>query len=155
MQQLEARPEDHDSVRAWVDEFSGHVAACEFDMAARQFAADVISFSSFKDVVVGLDQFVEEQWRRVWPTMTGFRFEAESMRSLVSPDRLMATAIVTWTSTGYAEDGTPFDRPGRCTAVLTRESVGAPWRGVHGHFSLRRGVPQQSFGPALRRSGAG
>jgi ketosteroid isomerase-like protein len=146
MEKVGGTAEDHESLRAWVDEFSGHVEACEFDDAAKQFDDDVVSFSSFKDVVVGIDQFVDEQWRRVWPSMTDFRFESEAMRTLVSPDRLMATVIVTWSSIGYNEDGTPFDRPGRCTVVLRREAVGAPWYGVHGHFSLKRGVPQQSFG---------
>ena len=143
---LEATAEDHASLKAWVDEFSGHVAALEFDDAAKQFEPDVVSFSSFRDVVVGIDDFVEEQWKNVWPTMTGFRLETEAMRTMVSPDRLVAMVMVTWESTGYAEDGTPFDRPGRCTVGLARESVDAPWRGVHGHFSLKRGVPQQSFG---------
>lgn len=146
MDELQAGADDHAALRAWVDEFSGHVEACRFDEAAVLFDPDVVSFSSFKDVVVGIDQFVDEQWRQVWPTMTGFRLETEAMRPLVSPDRLMATVIVTWASTGYAEDGTPFDRPGRCTIVLRRDGLDAPWRGVHGHFSLRRGVPQQSFG---------
>jgi ketosteroid isomerase-like protein len=146
MTSFDTRAEDHASIRAWVEEFSGHVEACEFDEAAKQFDPDVVSFSSFKDVVVGIDQFVDEQWRRVWPSMTGFRLETESMRTQTSPDRLLAIVMVTWSSTGYHEDGTPFDRPGRCTIVLGRDEVGAPWRGVHGHFSLKRGVPQQSFG---------
>jgi hypothetical protein len=60
----------------------------------------------------------------------------------------MGVAMATWASTGYHEDGSTFDRPGRCTIVLRRNSVDAPWYGVHGHFSLKRGVPQQSFGPA-------
>jgi len=31
--------------------------------------------------------------------------------------------------------------------VLVRDSFAGLWRGVQGHFSLMRGVPQQSFGP--------
>jgi ketosteroid isomerase-like protein len=143
---FDARAEDHDSLRAWVDEFSAHVEACEFDDASKQFEPDVVSFSSFRDVVVGIEDFVEEQWRKVWPSMTDFHLESDAMRAMVSPDRLMALVMVTWTSTGYHEDGTTFDRPGRCTVGLAREAVDSPWRGVHGHFSLKRGVPQQSFG---------
>ena len=148
---LDAPADDRDSLRAWVDEFSGHVAACEFDDAAKQYHRNVLSFSSFEDIVVGIDQFVDAQWRRVWPSMTDFRLETESMRTMVSPDRLMGVAMATWTSTGYHEDGSTFDRPGRCTIVLRRDSIDAPWYGVHGHFSLKRGVPQQSFGPAAAR----
>ena len=144
---FDATTEDLASITAWVDTFSDHVAALEFDDAAKQFDAEVVSFSSFRDVVVGIDQFVNDQWRHVWPSMTDFHFETDSMRAHVAPDRLMAVAMVTWTSTGYQQDGTPFDRPGRCTVVLARDSTSGPWRGIDGHFSLMRGVPQRSFGP--------
>jgi ketosteroid isomerase-like protein len=150
MTAFDATAADLDSVREWVDTFSAHVAAVEFEPAAQQFDPEVVSFSSHRDVVTGIEEFVNEQWRRVWPSMTDFRLETESLGVRASPDRLMAVAMVTWTSTGYAADGTPFDRPGRCTVVLGRESIDAPWRGIHGHFSLKRGVPQQSFGPGGR-----
>ena len=65
---------------------------------------------------------------------------------------VMAVAIVPWTSTGIAEDGTRFPRPGRATIVLERSQPGAPWVGVHTHFSLARGVPSSTFGrrPPIR-----
>lgn len=131
---------------SWVDEFGGHVHRCEFEHAARQFDDGIVSFSSRRDVVVGLTELVEDQWRHVWPSISGFRFESEAMRTFVSPERRQAIVAVTWTSTGYHEDGAAFDRPGRATIVLARETVAAPWRGIHTHFSLHRGVPQQSFG---------
>ena len=134
-------------MKAFVDTFSDHVAALEFDDAAEQFDDSVVSFSSFRDLVVGKQQFVNEQWRHVWPSMTDFHFETAAMRVHTSPDRLMAVAMVTWASTGYHQDGTAFDRPGRCTIALARDAVAEPWRGIDGHFSLMRGVPQQSFGP--------
>jgi hypothetical protein len=64
----------------------------------------------------------------------------------VSPDRLLAIAVVGWASTGIAADGTRFPRPGRATVVVRRTSVDEPWLGVHTHFSLGRGVPQSSHG---------
>lgn len=140
------RPEDQRSLREWVDRFSGYVANLEFASAAAMMDPEVVSFSTFRDVVTGIDQFVEDQWRKVWPTIDGFRFESENMRFTVSPDRRMAAVAVTWTSTGFTEEQEPFDRPGRCTFVLARDSVRGDWYGVQGHFSLYRGVPQQSFG---------
>ena len=68
------------------------------------------------------------QWRNVWPTMTDFVLLTDKLRARVSPDRLMAAVMVTWTSTGYDSDGTPFDRPGRCSFVLVRDSLDGPWR---------------------------
>ena len=139
---------DEQSLTEWVDRFSGHVANLRYDGAAAMMDPEVNSFSTWQDVVVGVEHFVNAQWRNVWPTMTDFVLVTDKMRSRVSPDRLMAAAMVTWTSTGYSSDGTPFDRPGRCSFVLARDSLDGPWRGVQGHFSLMRGVPQQSFGPA-------
>lgn len=137
---------DEVSLKDWVDRFSGHVANLRYDDAAAMMAPDVNSFSTWTDVVVGVEHFVNSQWRNVWPTMTDFVLLTDKMRCRTSPDRLMASVMVTWTSTGYAEDGKPFDRPGRCSFVLARDSLDGPWRGVQGHFSLMRGVPQQSFG---------
>jgi len=137
---------DQRSLKEWVDEFSEHVANLRYDEAAAMMSPDVNSFSTWTDVVVGIDHFVNSQWRNVWPTMTGFRLHTAKMRCRVSPDRLMASVMMTWTSTGYTEAGDTFDRPGRCSFVVMRDDVTSAWRGVQGHFSLMRGVPQQSFG---------
>ena len=63
---------------------------------------------------------------------------------------LQAVLVAPWTSTGIAEDGSRFDRPGRATIVVRRTATDAAWFGVHTHFSLARGVPQQSFGSTAR-----
>ena len=138
--------EDGRSLKEWVDRFSGHVANLRYDDAAAMMDPEVNSFSTWTDIVVGVEHFVNSQWRNVWPTMTDFVLVTDKMRSRMSTDRLMAAVMVTWTSTGYGQDGEPFDRPGRCSFVLVRDSLDGPWRGVQGHFSLMRGVPQQSFG---------
>ena len=54
----------------------------------------------------------------------------------------MAVAVAPWTSTGYHEDGSRYDRPGRATMIFHREGV--RWICVHSHMSLNRGVPQAS-----------
>ncbi len=147
-----ATAEDVASLRAWVDRFSGHVANLRYEEAAAMMDPEVNSFSTWTDIVVGVNHFVNSQWRNVWPTMTGFRLLTEAMRCRVSGDRLMAAVMVTWESTGYTQEGEPFNRPGRCSFVLTRDTTADSWRGVQGHFSLMRGVPQQSFGPPDGRS---
>ena len=123
---------DEQSLKEWVDRFSGHVADLRYDDAAAMMDPEVNSFSTWTDVVVGVEHFVNAQWRNVWPTMTDFVLLTDKMRSRVSPDRLMAAVMVTWTSTGYAEDGTPFDRPGRCSFVLVRDSDRRPVAGRPG-----------------------
>ena len=79
--------------------------------------------------------------------MTDFRFNGDALQCLVSPDRIMACAAVTFSSTGFDQAGEPFDRPGRATIALNQAGPDAPWRATHIHFSLNMGVPQESFSP--------
>lgn len=141
-----AAPADLESLTDWLAGWGAEVARVDQDTARSRFAADVIGFGTYADVVVGLDRLVEGQWRNVWGTIRDFTFDTAGAHVLVSPDRLQAVIVAPWTSTGIAEDGTPFERPGRATIVVRRAAVGEPWIGQHTHFSLGRGVPQQSFG---------
>jgi ketosteroid isomerase-like protein len=143
---FEATGQQREELVAWVSTFGDLVQARRFDDARPMFDESVVSFSSLRDVVIGLDVLVDQQWRHVWPTIEDFRFELDSLQALVSPDGALAAVAVTWASTGFAEDGTPFPRPGRTSLVLARPDGADEWRCVHAHFSLYRGIPQQSFG---------
>jgi ketosteroid isomerase-like protein len=144
---------DHASVADWLARWGRLVAAVDFAGARALFDPAVVAFGTHMDVVEGLERLEADQWRSVWPTIADFRFDLASLSCRFSPDRLMALAVVTWGSTGFAADGTPFDRPGRATVGLERQAPGAPWRGIHTHLSLNRGVPQRSF--EKRRVGKG
>jgi ketosteroid isomerase-like protein len=137
---------DIDTIAGWFQRWGPLVASVDFVPARDLFDPQVVGFGTFQDHVRGVAGLETDQWRRVWPTIEEFRFATETMVAEVSPDRLMAYAAILWTSTGLAEDGTRFDRPGRCTVVLRRAAPGAPWLGIHTHFSLARGVPQRSHG---------
>lgn len=137
---------DRQTVKNWVDGWSAEVAAVDLSAGRRRFADDVVAFGTFADVVVGLDALFRDQWSQVWPKIEDFEFLTDDMVTLVSADRLMAVAVVGWNSTGIAEDGSRYPRPGRATIVLARDDVDREWRGTHTHFSLGRGVPQASFG---------
>jgi ketosteroid isomerase-like protein len=143
-----ATPDDRAAIKEWFDVWGAHVAAKEFEPAAdKLFAADAMGFGTWMDFVEGLDNLVAKQWKSVWPTISGFHHRTEdALQVTVSPDRLMAVGLVLWTSTGFAEDGSEFERPGRTTAVFNRASIDDEWRCVHTHVSLARGVPQQSHG---------
>lgn len=138
--------DDRRSVVAFFDRWGAHVAALEFAPARAMFAPDMVAFGTFADFVVGIDAVERDQWRQVWPMIANFRFATEHTHVDVSPDRLMATAAVPWTSTGFDGDGKPFERNGRSTVTLRRTGLDAPWRGVHTHFSLNRGTPGRSHG---------
>ncbi len=141
---------DNQSVKAWVDDWGAEVAAVDLAAARLRFATDVSAFGTHADVVIGRDNLETEQWSQIWPAIEDFRFVSDEMQILMSPDRLQAIAVVGWTSIGIARDGHRFDRPGRATVVLTRDSIDKPWLGIHTHFSLGRDVPQSTHGARPR-----
>lgn len=143
---------DIDTIADWIQRWGPLVASVDFVPARELFDPAVVGFGTFQDHVHGVAGLEANQWRRVWPTIEDFRFNTDTMVAEVSPDRLMAYAAILWTSTGLAEGGARFDRPGRCTVVLRRVTVDAPWLGIHTHFSLARGVPQLSHGQRKPRS---
>ena len=117
----------------------------DVDYAAARplFHPGILAFGTHRDIIEGLASWQTTQWDNVWPRTSDFRFDTDAARVLVSSDNTMATVIVTWTSTGYRQDGTTFDRPGRATLVFAKH--GDTWLCMHSHMSLNRGVPQQSF----------
>lgn len=137
---------DLDSVREWVDGWGAEVAAVDLAAGRQRFDAGLVAFGTYAYTVTGLGAVHDQQWSQVWPTIEDFRFVTDELVVQISPDRLQAVAIVPWASTGIAEDGSRFDRPGRATVVLVRDSADAAWRGTHTHFSLARGVPERSYG---------
>ena len=128
---------------AWLERFAGFVREVDYASARPLFHADVLAFGTHNDVISGLAAWVATQWDNVWPRTTDFRFTMAQVQVLAAPGGGMATVIAPWTSTGYAEDGAAFARPGRATMVFARGAEG--WLCVHSHMSLNRGVPQASF----------
>lgn len=146
MSAAQAESDDRESLAAWLDGFSAEIQGLDYGRARDRFDPNVTTFSTHKDIVSNLDEFEHDQWRHVWHTSTGFHWDTAHMRFGTSPDRLMAWVAVPCASTGYHQDGTAFDRPARGSLVLARDSVDAPWRGVHVHVSLKHGVPPKSYG---------
>jgi ketosteroid isomerase-like protein len=125
-----------DSVRAWVAAWGAEVASVDMATARRRFDPEVVAFGTFAGVVHGIDALEDEQWRNIWPTIDGFAFRLDELVVLASADGCQAVAVVPWDSEGRGPDGCVYDRPGRATVVLRRQSTDAPWFGVHTHFSL-------------------
>jgi ketosteroid isomerase-like protein len=128
----------------WLNGFSAHVRAVDYASARPLFHREILAFGTHQDVLPSLEAWVNTQWDNVWPRTDDFRFAIPQVRVLVSDDKSMVVVIAPWTSTGFHQDGSPFDRPGRATIVFHRSGEG--WLGVHSHLSLNRGVPQASHG---------
>ena len=137
---------EHNSIKLWFLEWEKFVQNKKYSSALQLFENDVVSFGTWMDVVEGLDQLKINQWENIWPTISRFKFLTETLFIQLSPDKLFANSILTWTSLGYHQDGITFDRSGRATVTLKRSNLNSKWKGIHTHFSSNRGVPQQSFG---------
>ena len=133
------------SVKEWLERFAACVRAVDYAAARPFWHPGIVIFGTYQELVRGLPAWVETQWANVWPRTEGFAFLLDETVVLASPRAAMAVAIAPWTSVGFHQDGTRFDRPGRSTLVLQCQADGR-WLGVHSHMSLARGVPQESFG---------
>src|ERR1700753_4228690 len=106
---------------AWLETFAGYVREVDYASARPLFHPDVLAFGTHRDVIPGLKAWQDTQWDNVWPKTSDFRFDTSGARILVSADTTMATVVVPWTSTGYHQDGSRFDRPGRASMVFNRD----------------------------------
>ena len=137
---------DHISIRLWFQIWEKQVQNSDFETAKNLFANNVISFGTWMNVVEGLNKLYSNQWKNIWPTISDFKFLTNTLYIQISPDRLLANSILVWNSTGYKKNGNSFKRNGRASVVLKRSNLDNSWKGIHTHFSLNRGIPQESFG---------
>lgn len=138
----EADPATTAFFHEWLERFSGFVREVDYASAKPLFHPGVLAFGTHRDVIPGIERWVETQWDSVWPKTTDFRFDLAQTHVLIAADGSMATVIAPWTSTGYHEDARRFDRPGRATMVF--QKLDGQWLCTHSHMSLNRGVPQAS-----------
>lgn len=145
MVSMEIKGADYTLIKAWFDMWGKFVANIDFESARSMFDENVIGFGTWMNTVEGRENLLEKQWKKIWPTISDFHFLTDTLQVQVSPDRLFAIAILVWRSTGFHENGEPYDRPGRATVSLRRNSIDSPWKGTHTHLSLYRDIPQKSY----------
>ncbi len=131
-----------EELREWYRQWGVCVAAVDFESAKPLFSDKVTGFGTYAEFVHGLDALYGEQWSKIWPKISDFRFNVEHLVGEVHGDA--AWAAVPWSSTGYHENGEPFDRPGRATATYIKKD--GKWLGTHTHFSLKPGTPPHTYG---------
>lgn len=145
----EAPPAIRAGVLDWLDRFAACVREVDYRAAYPFWHPRILAFGTVQAVVEGIAPFRDRQWESVWPKTSDFRFRLDAARVLASPDGGLAVAVAPFDSTGYAEGGARFDRPGRTTLVLVPKPGGGDgerWLAVHSHMSLARGVPPDSHG---------
>ena len=138
--------EDVALIRRWFQKLQLCIQAVDFVGSRPLFADDIVTFGTFAAFTVGREATEQEQWRHVWSHIDQFRWHLDDLRTLISGDRLTGVGMAVFESTGYTESGKAFDRPGRATVALWRQSVGEEWVAQHTHVSLFPGTPSRSFG---------
>jgi ketosteroid isomerase-like protein len=139
-------PEDLAAVRTWFEALANHCRGVDYEGARPIFADDLIAFGTFADFMHGRELTEQKQWRNVWGTIRNFRFTLDTVKAIVSADRLTAIGMGVWNSDGFYPNGDRFDRGGRATVGLGRQKIGDPIVATHTHLSLNRGTPDQSYG---------
>jgi ketosteroid isomerase-like protein len=150
MRRAAVAAEDRRSIADWFSTWGQRVAKADFAGVRGMFAQDTVAFGSKVEMVTTLDVLEAEQWRAVWPTIENYHYDLSTLEVIMSPDRLMAVGAAIFRSTGFHDDGSRFDRPGRVTASLMRSAIGAPWIATHTHVSLKPGTPTPSYGNRRR-----
>jgi ketosteroid isomerase-like protein len=125
-------PPAHTDIEAWFQTLQRCVRAVDYETARGIFAEDVVAFGTRADVVSDLDNLQADQWSRVWPAIRDFTFDLSQLHWSWSGDS--GWAVITWTSTGFRADSTPFHRPGRATVIFGHYNGRVVAR--HTHFSL-------------------
>lgn len=128
--------DDGAELRAWFEALQSCVERVDFGAGRELFVEEAIGFGTKASLAVGRQTLEASQWRGIWPNIRDFRFNLDDLRWGASGDQ--AWAIATWSSTGFAADGQPFDRPGRATVIFARRE--GAWKALHTHFSLYPGT---------------
>lgn len=130
------------AVREWFAKLSENCASVDYAATHMIFADDVASFGTKATIVTGLEPLQKNQWEGIWPNISDFRVDLESVHGGGNDNQAWGMAV--WNSTGYDEDGNAFERPGRATVVLQRRE--GVWLSIHTHFSLVPGTPPRTYG---------
>lgn len=121
---------------AWLEAFAGHVRDRDLEAGRRLFAPATTGFGTRAARVDGLDDLVDRQWRPIWTSTQGFRFDVDDAVVAAAADGSQTTVAATWSSEGVADDDTTFARRGRATLVLVPDPASPVGLvAVHSHFS--------------------
>lgn len=121
-----------EALQTWLDEFAAHVRAGDYDGARPMIAEDIVSFGTKANMVEGRESLITNQWKHIWPTISGFTFDFDTLHWQTAGD--IAWCVVTWHSLGTRPDGAHFPRPGRATFAFVRRD--GCWLASHSHLSL-------------------
>ena len=135
--------DDQAALKGWFSSLQRCVERVDYATARQLFVEDAIGFGTKAHLAEGRAVLEASQWSGIWPNIRNFHFNLDGIRCGAEGD--LGWAVATWGSTGFDENGQPYDRPGRATVIFARRE--GDWRALHSHFSLYPGTPTQTHGP--------
>ena len=132
-----AAPERTAAATAWFEAFAACVRAEDMEGGRRLFDPDCASFGARAERLIGVDDLVARQWHPTWTSTRDFAAVPGTVAVETAADGTVVVLTALWGSEGVQDDGSTFDRRGRCTIILRADGA-APHglRAVHSHFSL-------------------
>lgn len=124
-------------LRQWLRQLQTCVRAQDFAGGRALCVPELLAFGTRTEMVEGVEQVMERQWRPVWPHIRDFTIDADKARGAIHGSR--GWVAVPWDSLGVRPDGSTFARPGRLT-ILFEQRAGR-WLAIHTHFSLSPTTP--------------
>jgi len=119
-------------LRDWLRQLQACVRGQDFAAGRALCAPELLAFGTKAEMVEGVDQVMERQWREVWPRIREFTIDADKARGAIHANQ--GWVATRWDSLGVRPDGSTFPRPGRLTILFARRA--GRWLGTHTHFSL-------------------
>jgi len=119
-------------LRAWLRQLQACVRAQDFAAGRALCAPDLLAFGTKAEMVEGVDQVMERQWREVWPRIREFTIDVAKAQGAIHANRGWVAAR--WDSLGVRPDYSTVPRPGRLTILFERRA--GRWLATHTHFSL-------------------
>ena len=118
----------------WFETFADCVRRRDFAAAELLFDKRVLAFGTRNEILRGLAELRERQWRPTWAATREFQFLPDTIRVELSGSGAHGWGTALWTSRGEPGDRAPFDRRGRATFAFVCDD--GQWRCVHSHLSM-------------------
>jgi catechol 2,3-dioxygenase-like lactoylglutathione lyase family enzyme/ketosteroid isomerase-like protein len=119
-------------LREWLSAFAARVRAVDYAGGKAMCAPDMLAFGTYAGMVERIEDVMDAQWYKIWPTIKSFSIRTDEARGGISGDTAWVAAP--WDSLGTNADGTTYDRPGRLTMVFVKRD--GRWFARHTHLSL-------------------
>lgn len=119
----------------WLNTWERQINERDYSGASLLFDADVLAYGTLAGQLRGIDDLIQNQWQKVWPLITDFKFDQPEFQNFNGGFILIVSG---WSSNHHKQRSIQHVRSGRATLVLKPVTSGL--RCVHSHLSMLPGT---------------